>query len=1134
MATSSASNSPSASASPVSLEPKKMVKANPKYVKMNPREHVLARPGMYIGSVEIDTMDQWIYDTSLNKMKNVSLNYIPGLFKIFDEILVNVLDHITRLSGESGPVKVVKEIRVNISDDAITIMNDGEGVEVYEHEEHSVYIPELVFGNMLTSTNYDDTQERVIGGQNGIGAKACNIYSTEFHLETVDSKRKLLYKQSFSNNMAVCTPPEITKYSKYPYTKIKFFPDFEKFGIKNGCIPPDMVHLYSKRVYDLCALSPPTVKVFLNDHKLECVTFEKYVDMYIGGKGDTSRVVDVAPNGRWKIVVSESNNGFQQVSFVNGINTMKGGKHVDYITNQITKRLGEMIMKKKKGGQIKPQHIKDQLFIFVNCTVVNPTFDSQTKETLTTPASKFGSKYEIDEKVMEKVYKLGIVERALSVSASLDDKNSKKTDGKKRSSVRGIAKLDDANWAGTAKSGECTLILTEGDSAKTMAISGLSEVGRNRYGVFPLRGKVMNVKEMTAKRINDNEEITNLKKILGLETNKVYTSTKGLRYGSIMIMTDSDVDGSHIKGLLFNVFHTMWPSLLKMNGFLKSMLTPIIKVTRGRETLSFYCLKDYDDWKETTSGGRGWAVKYYKGLGTSTSAEAKDYFKKLEVVRYDWDEVHSNESIDLAFNKKRSDDRKVWISGHSRDTILDYTVRNIEYSDFVNKELVHFSVYNLERSIPSMCDGLKKSLRKILHCCFKRNLTKEIKVAQLAGYVSEHGAYHHGEVSLQDAIVGMAQTFIGSNNINLLCPNGQFGSRIQGGKDSASARYIHTQLNMPLVSAIFPDDDREVLHYLEDDGIFIEPEYFIPVIPMVLVNGANGIGTGFSTNVPCYNPVDIIRHIRTLMVEGVGTPLDELVPWYRGHTGKIVNGVSYGCFHRTDKTKIEVTELPIGVWTDDFKGLLEHKLESGCKQLKDYQSHYTETTVNFVLVFFDEGIVDQLMATHPTNESITNFEHEFKMTNSRPLGTTNMHLYDHEGKIKKYDTANDIIRDFYSVRLRMYGVRKAHRITKLRKEMVFLDARIKFILSVISGELTIMNEKKSVIEEHLVRDEYPTQDDKYDYLIKMSMFNFTYEKKEELVKERNKMRDALVALEDTTEYALWSMDLDHFESIYNK
>ena len=1109
----------------------KKSKENAKYVKMNPREHVLARPGMYIGSIEKDVMDLWIHDKDTSKMTKVSLEYIPGLFKIFDEILVNVLDHITRLTEDAkkstSPVKQVKEIRVSLSNDSVSITNDGEGVEIFEHEEHKVYIPELVFGNMLTSTNYDDNKERIIGGQNGIGAKACNIYSSNFHIETVDSTRKKLYKQSFSKNMSLCEPPDISRYTKYPYTKIQFTPDFERFGIKNGVLSNDMMNLYVKRVHDLCALSPSNVKVFLNDTKLECVNFEKYVDMYIGSKNDNPRVVDVVSNDRWKIVVAQSDTGFQHVSFVNGISTVKGGKHVDYITNQLTKKLVDMISKKKKGSQVKPQHIKDQLFVFVNCTIVNPTFDSQTKESLTTPSSKFGSKYDFDEKLMDKVYKLGIVERALSVSASLDDKNSKKTDGKKRSSIRGIAKLDDANWAGTSKSGECTLILTEGDSAKTMAISGLSEVGRNKYGVFPLRGKVMNVKEITAKRINENEEIANLKKILGLETNRTYSSLDELRYGSIMIMTDSDVDGSHIKGLLFNVFQTLWPSLLKTNGFLKSMITPIIKATKGRDVLQFYCLKDYEDWKECMSDGKGWSIKYYKGLGTSTSTEAKEYFKKLEIVTYDWVEERSDESIDLAFNKKRSDDRKSWIMNYKRDTVLDYSVRNVEYSDFINKELVHFSVYNLERSIPSMCDGLKKSLRKILYCCFKRNLTKEIKVAQLAGYVSEHGAYHHGEVSLQDAIVGMAQDFVGSNNINLLSPNGQFGSRIQGGKDSASARYIHTQLNMPIVGAIFHEDDRDILNYLE-------PEFFMPIIPMVLVNGASGIGTGFSTNIPCYNPVDIVLNLKKLMnnAEIEDIELKELVPWYKGHTGKIEDGVSYGRYSRKDKTKIEVTELPIGVWTEDFKNLLEQKLDNGCKVLRDYESHYTEKTVRFVLIFFNEEVTTNLLAISPSNDKITNFEHEFKLTSTRPLNTTNMHLYDHHGKIKKYSNANEILRDFYQVRMMMYEKRKNHRIKTLKGEMLNLDARIKFILSVINGEMKIMNVKKSTIEEKLDSEGYPKYDDKYDYLIKMSVYNFTFEKKEELLAEMNKRRDMLSEIESKSEIDMWTKDISMFEKVY--
>jgi DNA topoisomerase-2 len=1098
--------------------------SNKKYVKMDPREHVLARPGMYI-----DKTSMWVLNENKTEMMKKEVDYIPGLFKIFDEILVNVLDHIIRLKSETGTVKHVKEVSVNITPTSISVYNDGEGVDIYKHEVHGVYIPELVFGNMLTSTNYDDTTERVIGGQNGIGAKACNIYSKSFEIETVDSKRKLLYKQKFSKNMFDKSEPEVTKYTKYPYTRITFEPDFEKFKIKE--LSPDMINLYMKRVYDVNSISNGNIKVNLNGEKLKASTFEKYVDMFIGSKSEHPRVSDVTSHERWKIAATYSDDGFQQVSFVNGISTIRGGKHVEYITNQITKKLSEMINKKKKAN-VKQQHIKEYLFVFVESTVVNPTFDSQSKETLTTPISKFGSKFEVDDKFIEKLYKTGIVDKAINISSLTDDKNSKKTDGKKRNTLRGIAKLDDANWAGTSKSKECTLILTEGDSAKTMAISGLSEVGRNKYGVFPLRGKVMNVKDMTQKRINENEEIANIKKILGLESNKEYKDVSELRYGKIMIMTDSDVDGSHIKGLLFNVFQSMWPTLIKYDGFLNSMLTPIVKVKKGKIVKEFYCLTDYENWKKDLPNHQGWEIKYYKGLGTSTNKEAKEYFKHMKYVTYKYDTTLSDESIDMAFNKKRSDDRKQWIYNYDRNDILDFGKQDVEYSDFINKELIHFSVYNLERSIPSICDGLKKSLRKILFCCFKRKLHKEVKVAQLAGYVSEHGAYHHGEVSLQDAIVGMAQDFVGSNNINLLCPNGQFGTRIQGGKDSASPRYIHTQLNLPIVYTLFHQDDQDILNYLEDDGLKIEPEHYLPILPLILINGTSGIGTGFSTNIPCYNPKDIIHNIK-LLLEDENADLKEMLPWYRNFTGTIDDGVSYGKYSRKDNTKIEVSELPIGIWTEDFKTHLESYIDKNPKILKDYESHYTEKNVSFILIFYSKEITDDMFEIKD-GQSLTKFQQEFKMTNSRPLMTSNMHLYTSDGKIKKYENVLEILREFYTVRLEAYKDRKKNLIDKITKEILHMDSRIKFILDVIEERLKLMNAKKSFIQEYLESNNFPRQEDSYDYLIKMPIYNFTYEKKEELIKELKNKKDMLAQLESTDEKTMWLNDIKAFEDIYAK
>lgn len=1115
-----------------------------KYQKLEQREHILVKPSMYIGSVEEDTYDVWILDSETGdcKMVKKTIKYVPGLFKIFDEILVNAIDHSVRLKGmkeQDTKVNLVKNIKVKIDKQSgvIEVSNDGDGIEIVKHPEHDMYIPQLIFGNLLTSTNYDDTQERLVGGTNGIGSKACNIFSKWFEVETVDASRKLHYTQRFEDNMSKTNEPSITKFTKKPYTIIRFLPDYARFGL-NG-LSEDMYQIMKKRVYDACAVTDNDISISFDDVKLDYKNFEKYVDLYIGSKDAHTRVHEKI-NERWEIVASYNNfNGFEQVSFVNGIWTIKGGKHVDYILNQITKKLTEMISKKKKDVNVKPQTIRDNLILFVRSTIVNPAFDSQSKETLTTPQTKFGSKAEVSDKFIDKLYKSGIVEKILEISEMNDNKKLQKTDGKKRSVIKGIHKLDDANWAGTNKSSECTLILTEGDSAKTMVLAGLSQVGRDKYGVFPLKGKVMNVKDTSVKKISDNEEITNLKKIIGLETNKTYDSLNDLRYGRIMLITDADTDGSHIKGLVFNLFHTLWPSLLKSNKFMVSMITPIVKAIHSsgkKDTLPFYCLTDYDNWKkiqEDQGTLKEWKIKYYKGLGTSTNEEAQEYFKVLKTVKYKFNMEHTDNSLDLAFNKKKADERKAWLSQYNRQEILDYNCQEVSYEDFINKELIHFSNYDVERSIPSLVDGFKVSQRKIMYGCFKRNLvSNEIRVAQLASYVSENACYHHGEASLQAAITSLAQNFVGANNINLLKPNGQFGTRVQGGKDAGAPRYIYTLLN-DITTIIFNKQDNGVLTYLDDDGVAVEPEYYVPIVPMALINGAIGIGTGFSTNIPCYNPEDILHVLRCLLSDEDITTDYDLKPWYLGFQGTIekVNGkfVSRGCFNRIAPTKIEVTELPVGFWTEDFKILLEEMLD---KNLKHYESYYTDKKVNFVLHFPGADVVNSYMELDANG--YTKFETEFKLVSSKNLSTTNMYLYNSKGQIQKYDTAVDVIREFYKVRIEYFAKRKEHICKRLEEDMVIMQNKIRFIKSVVSGDIQVSKLKKTELEQRLENDSYLMVDGTYEYLLRIPIYNLTVDKVDDLEKAYKKAEDNLNEIKAKTERQMWLDELSVFETEYKK
>tara|TARA_B000000475_G_C16004571_1_gene450383 strand:+ start:655 stop:4161 length:3507 start_codon:yes stop_codon:yes gene_type:complete len=1136
-----------------------------KYKKYELLEHIQSLPDTYIGSTELTKIKTYIYCDDTKKMVEKDITYIPGLLKIFDEVIVNAIDHSMRLKVETKTdVKNVKNIKITIDKESgyISIYNDGNGIDIEKHKDYNnVWVPELIFGELLTSTNYDKTEEKTWGGKNGFGAKLTNIFSKEFTIETVDHYTKRIYTQTFTNNMRERSKPSIKTCTKQPYTLIRFLPDYERFGLLKG-MTEDIYELFKRRIIDACATTSKEVSIYFNNEKLLIKDFEKYAELYVDKT--VQPIIYENCNERWEVAVALSKTGIhEQISFVNGINTIRGGRHVEYISQNIIKRVVDMVQSKKKKT-VKSQHIKDNLIVFVKSIIVNPSFDSQSKETLTTQVSKFGSKCEVSDKFIEKIYKQsGIIDKALSLTEFHEQKKLVKTDGKKTSKLI-IPKLDDANFAGTKRSSECTLILTEGDSAKTMAISGLSVIGRDKYGVFPLRGKIMNVKDATLQKISDNAEITALKKILGLEQNKKYTDVSDLRYGSIMIMTDQDHDGSHIKGLLFNIFQSLWNSLYKIDGFLTSMLTPIIKASNSKgEVIQFYNMTDYKKWLETDISKKNWKIKYYKGLGTSKDEEAKDYFRNMKKITYKYNE-NSDEKLDLAFNKKRSDDRKTWLINYDRNNVLDYTKSSVYYDNFIDNDFIHFSNRDLERSINNICDGLKESTRKILYACIKRNLyNNEIKVAQLAGNVSEVTAYHHGENSLQQAIIGMAQIFVGTNNINILSPNGQFGSRIQGGSDASSPRYIYTLLS-ELTKLIFKEEDNCTLNYLNEDSQVIEPEYYIPIIPMILVNGAVGIGTGFSTNIPQYNPNDIIDSCinicNKISDENINVASDNdihklynvinyidienYVPYYLGFKGTIQKNdkdiyESKGVYSWLDDTTVEISELPVGFWTEDYKEFLESIILNNQFNLKSFESHYTAKNVKFILKFTP--------GSRTLYGNSDKFQNNFKLVSSKNLSVNNMHLYSSSGAIKKYKGTSDIIKEWAKVRILKYYERKNHQVKNLQKEYNILSAKIRFILDVIAGKIKIMNIKLDVIAEKLNELNYPkiykdsdnSIDDNelikgYNYLIKMPISQLTLDRKIILEKEVEDLKNKLDKLKQTNIEKIWLNELVILQNKWNE
>jgi len=612
-----------------------------------------------------------------------------------------------------------------------------------------------------------------------------------------------------------------------------------------------------------------------------------------------------------------------------------------------------------------------------------------------------------------------------------------------------------------------------------------------------------------------------------------------------------NTDGIHIEGLIMNFFHSLFPTLLERdNSFIVSMKTPIVRVFRPFGDLLFYDERKFRAY--AASQTKNFKKKYYKGLGTTKPEDVPDTFG-LKIVEYVNDDNTFN-SMNKVFNKKHADLRKTWLEEYNPNSAYSLDdqceISPMDISNFIDGEMIKFSHDDCKRSIPNSIDGLKESQRKIVFAVKKRKLRfsgSSLKVAQLGGYVAEHSNYHHGEENLFETITKMANEFPGSNNIPLLYRDGMFGSRLNGGKDSASPRYIFTKMDM-LTHLIFRDEDDVLLDYIIDDGDSVEPKFYVPIIPMILINGCSaGIGTGWSCNVPCYNPLDMTSAIRTwLQNDGeiiikdpedgtIISMLPEIKPWYRGFTGAIEKSgenryISQGVLE-SEGNKVNITELPIGLWTDKFKETLEDHIEK--KEIKSMKNYSTPKKPNFVITEDKDGFKCNL-----ENLKLHSY-----------LYTSNMVLFNQEEQLKKFDSVDDIINYFCTVRFAFYVKRKRHMLETLESELKYLGNKARFIQEVIDNTLNIMNEEEEDVIAALEERGYDKDKNKknkegeedgeknegsYDYLLRMQVRTFTANKVRQIKNDIASIQEKVDGLKATSEKQLWLNDLEEFETEYAK
>ena len=1113
-----------------------------RYQKMDPISHCLERPDMYVGSTTPRTTTEYAAHKDSEGDFHITLEEVtcsPAILRIFVEVLSNAIDNVERSRGSLTPSKKIK-ITLDPETGETSIWNDGDVVPIEMNDDEGCYNHTMIFGQLLTGSNYDDEEERLVAGRNGIGAKACSIFSTKFVVSGCDPDKKKIFTQTWTGNMRSCTPPVIKACKEKGFTHITWWPDFNRFGLEG--YTPDIINLYTRYIIDAAMISK--VQVYLNDELIKVKNLTQYSPLYHSPTEEKLLI----KTSTCEVLLTPCSQ-FEAVSFVNGIYTRLGGQHVDSWSEAIFRPLVDKFNGKDKKVKTKTPKINigdvRQFFrLFVVATVVRPEFNGQNKEKLESPQVAS----EVKTTHINAILKWSVAEQIEDIIKGKEMMALKKTTTKQRH-VK-VDGLDPANNSGGKLSHECSLFICEGLSAKTYVVAGINEgvygkQGRDWFGILPVTGKILNVRNATPTVIADNKVIVSFIQSLGLQYGLDYTNDanyRTLRYGRLISITDADVDGVHIESLLINVIHSLFPTLLKRTTpFVVSMKTPIARISRPRcKDILFYDEQRFVEYIKIQT--QKYTAKYYKGLGTTRAEDVPDTFGK-KMVEYKNDDL-VGENMNKIFHKKHADDRKEWLSAwNPQDTTFSIDDRpatsEMNISDFLNREMIKFSHSDCGRSLPHGIDGLKESQRKIIYAVRKRNLRYQgtsLKVAQLSGYTAEHSNYHHGEQNLQDTIIHMAAGYPGTNNIPLLYPDGGFGTRLEGGKDAASARYIYTKMEA-MTEYIYRSEDDPLLTHVNDDGDLVQPEHYVPIIPMILVNGCTaGIGTGWSCTIPCYNPKDMVTSIKiwlaskgdVLMVDaetgGEISLFPPLVPWYRGFNGDISpygpnKFITRGVVSKTAGVQnYQVTELPIGMWTCKFKDMCEDLV--GDKKIKGVKNHSTVRDVNFTLTRFPDGI--------PCNDESLKL-HTF-------VYTSNMVLFTTEGKLKKYDTVDQIIDAFCVVRYNYYIKRKAYQIKTWEQELRHLGNKERFIREVIAEELIIMNEEEAAILRNLETKGYDQEPGQggWDYLLRMQVRTFTADKVKQLNKDIEGIHAKLDILHSTEPGDIWLRELEEFERHYDK
>lgn len=1157
-------------------------------ISLSERDHLLLRPDTLCGSTTACDHLCPVFEfvnpgaSGLHHQVTVTwqtLHFPPAVKNLYQEILTNALDRQFR----DDTVRHI-DVWVDCADAGglsyIRVKNDGQGVPVLKDEDTQAWKPTIAFSHFRSGSNFVDTAgPRFTAGRNGYGCKATNVFSNVFTVETADPVTHNLFKQRFENNMGTIGEPRVSKYKpKKGYTDIAFLLDFQRL-CGTPTMPEQVKQMVISATVQAAACLHRKVTLSLNGVQLGVRHMRQFSAVFStnpdGAAYDCVKQGDVPV---LEVCAVPRQGPVTGIGFVNSLEC-SDGTHMSFAWSRIVAALEQHVKSKYKKPAdftLSPAAVKSNVFLTVKVMVDAPAFSSQTKDKLTTSHTRFifsnwtpGAPFVkalVDSGVVERVYQDVLDKELVQTRRLMTGTSASKSTAANRRHV--VADKYDAATAlrhhPSHQRSPCSLLVTEGDSARALAVAGLAVVGREYFGIYALKGKPLNVRTASVDAIAKNKEVSTLLQILGLTYGKVYTSLNELNYKKLVIFSDQDYDGAHIGGLILNIIHVLFPSVLQLDpAFVQRFPTPLVRCTHKRTgaVLCFYAKPEYDAWATMPATCvTDYNIRYFKGLGTSTSALAREYFSSYhdQLVDIVWTQA-SDDVMAKMFGGEHAAARKELLSTHySKDVFVDYSQASITYQDFVYKEVLPYSNYSNVRNICSMVDGLKPVQRKAVFTLLSKNIVHEVKVAQVAALIASHTMYHHGEQSLVETVVGMAQDHVGISNINYFKPEGQFGTRLDSPCEHSAARYIYTALD-PVTRYLFREEDDAVLTYNDEEGTRIEPVFYVPVIPTVLVNGAFGIGTGWSTNVPCYNPLQLIdicqalcdsnEHGEHVQVDAMCAP-SRLVPCYDGFAGDVVyreDSNSYttqGRFTMDDaQHTIRITELPIGVWTHPFvesvekKMMVERKKTPSPPPLKkarrgvltqdlvvSIDKMWTDSQVDMVLHCAQPQFEALAAAGSATVLSELGLESEVRLSN--------MHLYNGAGSLVKYETVAQIMREFLQVRLHYYDLRKAHMLNVLQQQLLVAQQKMAFVDACVQGELTLASKTDDQVTSMLSSTGFVQVEGSYDYLLNMPFKSLTAARVCKLRDDVDKLRDQVVSLQSATKHSLWRQDLAALREAY--